>query len=930
MTIENNKKTGLLLYPSTQWKGYGMEFRFLHPSGDAFRQGDFVTDGGDDAAINRLITLCEAVTPESIYNMAGRNTFRTQKKFFAEADASIRNYVDRIVARKVVEAVTLAAANAIPIFFKPGPKELLDANRQLHYVDEPVALHTFYRKTGDGIDYRLTVGHGIVPSSHRTAVISNEPSLFCIDDKIMHFDASLNGNLLLPFIKKEWIKIPQRVEMEYFRKMIFKIASKIDIDSEGFDVRELHPAGKARLFMEMVVTGDYHLRLSFVYDGKNFEAGSKKEKSVTLLDGGDSVSFVCIHRNREWEEAIAHRLTDDMHMPKNAPLQGILDWAKHYKPALDAMGIEFEQLTSKKYYIGDVRVEHDDTVVGDWFQLHIVVHFDDGLSVPLTSMRQAILNGDSLYLLPNGKSFVIPDEWKARYSPLMLFGLKKDADTISVHRSQQQLLMPLSIGDEAKAAWRADDTADDSLPTGLAATLRPYQEVGYRWMLGHLRAGNGCCLSDDMGLGKTVQTIAVILKYRAEAGAAARPVLVVAPASVVHNWRNELHRFAPHQRVIVYTGTTVHRQLLLTYADGAAVLVTTYATLRNDISMIGQKEWGIVVYDESQVFKNSDSMTYDAVASIRCRHRIALSGTPMENNLRELWTLMSVLNPALLGDESDFRSNFIHPINANLAGKNTAVLRDLVAPYFLRRTKAAVLDSLPECQDETVYCDMTPAQTSLYVAEQSRMRNLLLEHDAHSNTINALSTIMKLRQIACAPALVGSEAPSGKMAEIMERLTDLRGTSHKVLIFSEFKQLLNIVAKAMDDRGWSYAMLTGETRDREGVIDHFQNDASCQFFLITLKAGGVGLNLTEADYVFLLDPWWNHAVEEQAISRAHRQGQRRAVFVYKFISVGTLEEQILKVQDHKQSLANAVIKCMNESNEEADDTDEETPEDGKG
>ena len=256
----------------------------------------------------------------------------------------------------------------------------------------------FYRKTGEGIDYRLTVGHGIVPSSHRTAVISNEPSLFCIDDKIMHFDSSLNGNLLLPFIKKEWIKIPRRVEMEYFRKMIFKIASKIDIDSEGFGVRELHPAGKPRLFMEMVITGDYHLRLSFVYDGKNFEAGNKKEKSVTLLDGGDSVSFVCIHRNREWEEAIAHRLTDDMHMPKNAPLQGILDWAKHYKPALDAMGIEFEQLTSKKYYIGDVRVEHDDTVVGDWFQLHIVVHFDDGLSVPLTSMRQAILNGDSLYL----------------------------------------------------------------------------------------------------------------------------------------------------------------------------------------------------------------------------------------------------------------------------------------------------------------------------------------------------------------------------------------------------------------------------------------------------------------------------------------------------------------------------------------------------
>lgn len=224
---------------------------------------------------------------------------------------------------------------------------------------------------------------------------------------------------------------------------------------------------------------------------------------------------------------------------------------------------------------------------------------------------------------------------------------------------------------------------------------------------------------------------------------------------------------------------------------------------------------------------------------------------------------------------------------------------------------------------------MTPAQTSLYVAEQSRMRNLLLEHDAHSNTINALSTIMKLRQIACAPALVGSEAPSGKMAEVMERLTDLRGTSHKVLIFSEFKQLLNIVAKAMDDRDGAMPCSPAKQGTARVSSTTSRTMPPASSSSSRWKAGGVGLNLTEADYVFL-DPWWNHAVEEQAISRAHRQGQRRAVFVYKFISVGTLEEQILKVQDHKQSLANAVIKCMNESNEEADDTDEETPEDGKG
>ena len=272
---------------------------------------------------------------------------------------------------------------------------------------------------------------------------------------------------------------------------------------------------------------------------------------------------------------------------------------------------------------------------------------------------------------------------------------------------------------------------------------------------------------------------------------------------------------------------------------------------------------------------------------------------------------MSILNPSLLGDTDDFRRNFINPISENIKSKNTEILRQLVAPYFLRRTKAEVLDSLPDRQDEIVYCEMTPEQTTLYAEVQSRMRNMLLQDKDKINTISALTAITRLRQIACAPAMIGNDSPSGKLAEVYERLSELRGTDHKVLIFSEYVSLLGIVADELKRRGWDYAMLTGETRDREKVIDHFQQEPGCQFFLISLKAGGLGLNLTEADYVFLLDPWWNVTLEEQAISRAHRQGQRRSVFVYRFISSGTLEEEILRIQDRKQSLINAVLSCLN-------------------
>lgn len=913
MTQEVNANIALLLYPTAIWNLFGMELRKLRTMGDVFRQGDCI-EAAEDPTLARIIKLCQLVKPATIYHNVGRKAFRTQKKFFDEADQKVRRHVASLTSSRIYEAVELAVKAGVSIYMRPKPHDFIDPDKQLIFIKEPVALHTLYRKTDDGIDYRLTIGDDICPSQHNTLVIANAPSLFCIDRKLMHFDVGLNGNLLRPFVKSEWVHVPARMQSEYLRKMVLKIAAKIDIDAEGFDVEEQYPQYTCHLQMEKTAAGDYTFRIVFEYNGKVFDSESKREKSVTLNDDGDNVTFVCVHRSRGEEQHIIKRLKNELGLPEKESLTGILQWIRKHQEQLDDMGVVVEQPAGKKYYIGDVKLTKSQTRVGDWFQLHTIIHFDDGLALPLLSLRQAILEGKREYKLPNGKWFVIPDEWFARYSQLMLFGLRTNNGGMSVHRSQKRVLDSLGLKDDTTDGGI---TSDYSLPKELNATLRPYQEVGYRWLLGHMNAATGCCLSDDMGLGKTIQSIAVILKYKEtanksadEEGGKARPVLVIAPASVVYNWRNEIKRFAPTLRVLTYTGSPTQRTQMRKDIDNYDVVVATYATVRNDIDDLCAIDWGINIFDESQLFKNNNSLTYVAIKRLQCKRRIALSGTPMQNNLQELWTLMNVLNPQLLGDRTLFQRNFIKPINENLKSENTAALRKLVEPFFLRRTKAEVLSNLPDRQDEIIYCDMTPEQASLYAVEESRMRNLLMEEKSRTSTVNTLASITRLRQIACTPKLVGKDAPSGKMAEVYERLEELQGTSHKVLIFSEYVSLLDIVAKEMKSRGWDYSMLTGSTSDREGAIDYFQNNEKCQFFLISLKAGGVGLNLTEADYVFLLDPWWNINAEEQAISRAHRSGQRRSVFVYRFITNNSLEEKILHIQDRKQSLINAILSFI--------------------
>lgn len=924
----------LLIGEAGQWGLYALSLRWIKFQAGYVRRGPFVEeeDVASDDDIKRLLRLCRCTEPAGIYKHMEGSKYSNPKAFFEKATEQIRSYTAKQVGRKLCDAFGLAAKLGVHIFLTPPAREPLETGNELTWCADPMEIQTLFRKTDDGIDYRLSLSGNVLPSQRKVKILSNRPSLFVLDKEIRRLPDGLNGKMLMPFVNKEWIHIPKRSEEDYFKQFVLKIVSLIEIRAEGFEMDEKHPAGSLRLSLEQNIQGKFILSPTFIYDGRKFTDTDRRSKAVSIVDTPSGIGFVSVNRNNTWEHSIMKSLRSGLLMPEYASLAEMTTWIARHSGELKRMGVEIKQNTSRHYYIGEVRIVQDSSRRGDWFQMHIALRFDDGRQIPISDLRNNILNGDQEYLLPDGDWFVIPQEWMARFAPVLLFGLRRKDGTISVHRSQMSLL-DLSATEPAEHS--DNKVFDSSLPVGLKATLRPYQMDGFKWIIGHLNARTGCCLSDDMGLGKTVQTIAVVQKYKEQAGDKPRkttigkvpvqlslfpemgepmvkesdckPVLVLAPTSVVTNWYRELHRFAPSLRVLRYCDSPAERKAMLASFVDYDIVLTSYQILRNDIDALSSVEWGICVMDEAQKFKNPDSLLHEAVCRLRSTYRLALTGTPIENSLSELWSLMSVLQPELLGDRKSFYSNFIRPISDNLQSLKTTMLSNLVAPFFLRRTKEEVLTSLPERQDETIWCEMSEEQQSAYERELSKMRNQMFEGGRSKVDVVALAALARLRQMACDPRLVDVDAPSGKTSEVLNRLEELHGTDHKVLIFSEYVGYLKLVVAALEARKWKFAMLTGSTSNRQEVIDRFQTDKNCQYFLISLKAGGVGLNLTEADYVFILDPWWNTAAEEQAVSRAHRMGQRHSVFVYRFITTGTVEEQVLQVQGDKKSLVEAVM-----------------------
>ncbi len=559
----------------------------------------------------------------------------------------------------------------------------------------------------------------------------------------------------------------------------------------------------------------------------------------------------------------------------------------------------------------------------DWFEVHGHVDFD-GVRAPFPELLAAIRRGDGFVTLADGTLGMLTEEWAERYGRVMSMGTAADG-YVRFTPAQAALLdawldsQPDVTIDEAFAAARRqlarfEGIAPAAPPDTFNGTLRDYQREALGWFAFLRQFGFGGCLADEMGLGKTIMVLAALEARRVErtqAGDPVRPSLVVVPRSLVFNWQREAARFTPHLRVLDFTHGK-RREAIHDIALADLVL-TTYGTLRRDIGDLKGIAFDYVILDEAQAIKNARTSSAKAVRLLDARHRLALSGTPIENHLRELWSLFEFLNPGVLGGASAFAS-------ASTAGgpaDNNALdlLRRALRPFILRRTKEQVAKELPARTEQTLYCDLEPVQRSLYDELRDHYRTLLLTTVARAglgrSKLQILEALLRLRQAACHPGLLDRgrpDATSAKFDMLVPRLQELVEDGRKVLVFSQFTTLLGLLRPRLDDVGIAYEYLDGQTPDRQSKVDRFQQGA-CPVFLISLKAGGVGLNLTAAEYVFLLDPWWNPATEAQAIDRAHRIGQTRPVFAYRLIARDTVEEKVLELQASKRALADAIIRA---------------------
>ncbi|MGB4776435.1 MAG: DEAD/DEAH box helicase, partial [Daejeonella sp.] len=436
---------------------------------------------------------------------------------------------------------------------------------------------------------------------------------------------------------------------------------------------------------------------------------------------------------------------------------------------------------------------------------------------------------------------------------------------------------------------------------------------GYNWFHFLRKYNFGGCLADDMGLGKTVQTLAFLQKIKEESKNANTPLtsLIIMPTSLIYNWINEAKKFAPNLSILTYTG--IFRNKDLAHFANYDIVITTYGITRVDIDLLNTLYFNYIILDESQSIKNSSSKAFRAVKMLKSKYKLILSGTPVENTVNDLWTQMSFLNPGLLGNQTFFYKDFVIPIEKKKDEEKARKLQALIKPFVLRRTKSQVAKELPPKTEHLFYCQMTETQGEYYEKIKAEYRNELLmslENGTFNRSqVQVLQGLTKLRQIANHPEMIdeGYEGDSGKFENVIHTLENVLSRGHKVLVFSQFVKQLDIYRRHCNKENIAYTYLDGATTNRGEVVKEFQENKDIKLFLISIKAGGVGLNLTEADYVFILDPWWNPAVEQQAIDRTHRIGQTKNVFIYKFITKDTVEEKILALQNRKRRVAESLI-----------------------
>ncbi len=889
----------------------------------------------------RIIKLMDEIQQDQVTIKFQKKQQKPEEFYLKTFDKKIG---DEILQKEIISYVERRRSQILDLIhgkrlFEMG-KDGEPTWKELEVVEEKATILFHFRKNEDNTHYFPTIklrGEKVDFLNNDSYLLCKDPAWMVSDDKLFTFQKPISGGKLKPFLKKKFILIPKDIEETYYRKFVAPLISEFDVYAKGFDivthkpkptpkitVSELQSVESASLFDQNgnnsngVKSEKLLMELSFDYGKHNFNADKLSRVSVSLEQNDSKYIFHRITRDHEREKNIIHKLSEKGLPLRNSritlPKVTAFDWIGRNHELLEGFVIHQNQ-KDKKFFLGESTIDLEVTEGVDWFDLKARIKFG-GFEIPFSEIRKCILKAKTEITLPNGEIGVIPESWITRYKDLFAFSNQTD-DGILLNKIHVSLVQELKEGELAKVTMDRklerllsfDKIEEYSTPKEFKGRLRPYQLAGYNWLRFLDQYNFGGCLADDMGLGKTIQALALLQHQKIESPDATS--LLIMPTSLLYNWEMEAKKFTPKLKILNYTGITRNKNSNL-FAKYDLIL-TSYGTTRVDTEILSAFYFNYIILDESQAIKNPDSLISKKVRQLKSRRKLVLTGTPIENSTLDLWSQMSFLNPGLLGNETYFKKEYLIPIEKKRDEVKTNKLNAIIKPFLLRREKGQVAEDLPEKMVNIRYCTMSDDQRKLYEDEKNAFRSKIMdviETDgvAKSHMI-LLQGLTQLRQIANHPKMVNPDyvGLSGKLEEVIYMMENSISKGHKVLIFSQFVKHLKIVAEYLTDQKLQFSYLDGTTKDRQGQVEKFQNDRKVSIFLISLKAGGTGLNLTKADYVFLLDPWWNPAVEAQAIDRAHRIGQTRKVFAYKFVTKDTIEEKIIKLQEHKQKLASDLI-----------------------
>ncbi len=741
----------------------------------------------------------------------------------------------------------------------------------------------------------------------------------------------VNSNLP-PFFWINFFRIQKQVEIpmeelgDFITSFVPKILPALDWKSLEDHLKKYElPLDRTRIYLSERA-GHLVIDVFFVYRNSEFPAYPIVEKSLAT----EGKYLYVVKRNTEREAEIRKLLHESglfylQHRWQLDPQYKVLDWLRLKVPELAKQGIEFfgeDRLHRFRLRRSTPTLRLQVVSGTDWLELKYRIELDGEL-LPVNDFFAQIRQGKNYIKLADGSNIYLDDQRLNQFKQaLALLEGDKPEGVRKFHLAALPVVEDLlqmadeTITDDTFRKWQQNyrefkEVHSVALPTGFQGKLRDYQQAGLDWLYFLHRMRIGGILADDMGLGKTVQVIALLEKLREE-GELKNPALIVVPVTVLFNWESEIRRFAPELRVLRYQGQKSEREKLQKQFSRFHVVLLSYGIVLQDQETLIRHPWSYLILDESQKIKNPATKTYQAVTRFQVEHRLCLTGTPVENSIMDLWSQLNFLNPGMLGSFRQFENRFGG--EAGNDEENQKLLRKLIYPFILRRSKEEVVKELPDRTEIVQYVEMTDKQREIYEQGLAYYRKQIFEQ-IHREGMNRarmkiLEALTYLRQVACHPAILDENAglyDSGKIELLDDMLEEILQEGHKVLVFSQFVRFLKLVRTHLDLRDWQYEYLDGTTRDRQTPIRNFQENPEVKIFLISLKAGGLGLNLTAADYVIHLDPWWNPAVEQQATDRVHRIGQQNRVFVYKYIMKNSVEEKVLELQQKKQDLFRNLI-----------------------